>query len=65
MLKHPPPSPDLRRPVSEAPDGDIPCTSGCFGVPPRTLSSTLWQVLPQLAVGGAVLLASCMGGEGP
>ena len=63
MHKRPPSSPEMRG--SEPLDDAMPCTSDCFGVPPRTLSSTLWQILPQLAVGGAVLLVSCVGGDAP
>lgn len=65
MPKRPSSPPELHRAASEAEDSDLPCTAGCFGVPPQSLTSTLWQILPQLAVGGAVLLVSCTGGGGP
>lgn len=65
MPKRPPSSPDPGRFPADAPNSDIPCTCDCFGVPPQSLSATLWQILPQLAVGGAVLLVSCVAGDGP
>jgi len=65
MLKRPPSSPEPVRRAAPLAGDDIPCTCDCFGVPPRSLTSTLWQILPQLAVGGAVLLVSCVGGETP
>jgi hypothetical protein len=63
MFQRPPSSPEMHG--SESPDDEIPCTGACFGVPPQSLSSALWQILPQFAAGGAVLLASCVGGEAP
>lgn len=65
MPKRLPSSLPLHRPPAEAEGGDLPCTCNWFGAPPRTLSSALWQILPQLAAGGVVLLTSCAGGEGP
>lgn len=58
-------SPAFPRPEAEAPDCDLPCTRDCFGVPPRSLSATVWQVLPQLVVAGAFVLASCVEGAAP
>jgi len=44
---------------------DLPATIGYFGVPPASLSATLWQILPQVAVGAAIVLASCVMNELP
>ena len=65
MLKRPPFSPDRGRSSTGIPADELPGTCTCFGVPPRSLDAMLWQILPQLTIGGAVLLVSCVAGGGP
>jgi hypothetical protein len=63
MPKCPPASPRTIGAMPPTPPhgDDLPGTWFCFGVPPRSLASTLLQVLPQLAVACVVVLASCVG----
>lgn len=67
MPKHPPATSGktgMGNPTP-SPGDDLPATWFCFGVPPRTLASTVRQVLPQLVVAGVVVLASCVGDGAP
>lgn len=67
MPQRPPASPEETADLSRASSAgdELPAAWSCFGAPPRTLASTVWQVLPQLAVACVVVLASCVGDVAP